>query len=159
MNPRYTDKFRAGAVVMLEAAGYTGDPKTGVMGSVTRVSEHLDVPRGTLRRWFNGRRGPPVEMVEEIKLDLLADIEELLGISLRNAVESAEGANYRDLLIGIGILFDKRQLLQGEPTQILKDATSARETLAGRISGIAERTREKSGPGGANGRGSDGSTV
>jgi transposase-like protein len=111
--PRYDDKFRASAVVMLEAAGYP-DRK----GALSHVSKHLGVPIPTLTRWVTGAQNPaPNDLVTKNRIEL----SDLLDTELVAAFEAAKGvrseASYRDLMTGIGILVDKRQLLRGEPTQ------------------------------------------
>jgi transposase-like protein len=111
--PRYDDKFRASAVVMLEAAGYP-DRK----GALSQVSKHLGVPIPTLTRWVTGAQNPaPNDLVTKNRIEL----SDLLDTELVAAFEAAKGvrseASYRDLMTGIGILVDKRQLLRGEPTQ------------------------------------------
>jgi transposase-like protein len=111
--PRYDDKFRASAVVMLEAAGYP-DRK----GALSHVSKHLGVPIPTLTRWVTGVQNPaPNDLVTKNRIEL----SDLLDTELVAAFEAAKGvrseASYRDLMTGIGILVDKRQLLRGEPTQ------------------------------------------
>lgn len=110
---RYDDKFRASAVVMLEAAGYP-DRK----GALSHVSKHLGVPIPTLTRWVTGAQNPaPNDLVTKNRIDLA----DLLDTEIAAAFEAAKGvrgeATYRDLMTGIGILVDKRQLLRGEPTQ------------------------------------------
>lgn len=111
--PRYDDKFRASAVVMLEAAGF---PER--KGALSHVSQHLRVPIPTLKRWATGDQNPPPnEVVTKNRIDLA----DLLDTEIAAAFEAAKGvrseASYRDLMTGIGILIDKRQLLHGESTQ------------------------------------------
>lgn len=113
---RYDDKFRASAVVMLEAAGFP-DRK----GALSHVSKHLGVPIPTLTRWVTGAQNPaPNDLVTKNRIEL----GDLLDSEIAAAFEAAKGvrseASYRDLMTGIGILVDKRQLLRGEPTQNTK---------------------------------------
>jgi hypothetical protein len=98
---------------MLEAAGYP-DRK----GALSHVSRHLGVPIPTLTRWVTGVQNPaPNDLVTKNRIEL----SDLLDTELVAAFEAAKGvrseASYRDLMTGIGILVDKRQLLRGEPTQ------------------------------------------
>lgn len=154
-NPKYGDEFKASSVLMLQAAGYPERPNA--MRDVERAT---GVHRKTLLRWWRNETGaPPEEVVERERLNLLEEFEKLIGISLGFAAEAAEVAGYKDLLIGIGILFDKRQLLQGEPTAIMKDATDARELLASRIASVSSRAREKGSNGHVNGGGGSGASV
>lgn len=111
--PRYDDKFRAGAIALLEAAGW---PNTE--GAMTRTANHLKIPVRTLSRWANQENNPaPDELVIEKKADLAdlltAEIEAAL-----NAMGTARAdASYRDLGTVIGILTDKLQLITGGPTE------------------------------------------
>lgn len=111
--PRYDDEYRAGAVLMLEAAGYP-DRK----GALAAVSSHLSVPHPTLSRWAREIQNPPPdEIVHEKKLNLVAELTDLLGLSLKAAKDTVGEATYRELMIGVGILVDKVQLLTGNPTE------------------------------------------
>ena len=63
---RYNDKFRANAVVMLEAAGY---PKSGAL---SQVSQHLSVPLNTLKGWATAASNPvPADVRTEKKAELI----------------------------------------------------------------------------------------
>ena len=117
----YTDDFRASAVLMLEAAGYTGDPDTGRLGSLMAVSNKLGVSHVTLRRWFlRLNNPPPSNLVHEKKIDLKRELTELLGLHITEARTAVKDAGLGDIDRGIGILFDKLQLLDNKPTAILK---------------------------------------
>lgn len=110
---RYTDDFRAGAVLMLQAAGY---PDTE--GALSLVSRKLNVPRTTLRRWFHEQQNPPPsDLVHEKKLDLVAAIREEIAAVLGEMPEARADADYRTLATALGILVDKLQLLEGRPTE------------------------------------------
>jgi len=109
---RYDDKFRASAVVMLEAAGYPDNK-----GALQRVANHLKMPPSTLHGWVNGSRNPPPSDLRcEKKADLQKYILAELGFVFGEAHNARQDASYRDLMIGFGILVDKLQLLTGEPT-------------------------------------------
>lgn len=110
---RYDDKFRANALVLLEAAGF---PNTE--GALTRTASHLGVPITTLSRWAKGESNPP-------PADVVAEKRAELSSLLRQEIEGALGAmasvrgeaSYRDLGTVVGILTDKLQLLTGKPTE------------------------------------------
>lgn len=108
----YDDKFRASAVVMLEAAGYPDQ-----VGALTKTAQHLGIPPRTLSRWFNGEQNPPPDRVVTEKRDELAD---LLDREIRAAIgemdDARKEASYRDLGTVAGILIDKMQLITGKPT-------------------------------------------
>ena len=69
---QYDDKFRASAVVMLEAAGYPNKD-----GALATTAKHLGVPHNTLRNWFHGVHNPPPSDVRHEKRQ---DLAEMLGI-------------------------------------------------------------------------------
>jgi len=94
------------------------------------VSKKLGVPRTTLRRWFTGSNNPPPpELVQEKKRDLLRDLTELLFLHIDEATKTIKDAEHNHIMTGIGILFDKLQLLSGKPTwrveivSLLQDGT------------------------------------
>lgn len=112
----YTDKFKAGAVVMLEAAGY---PENHF--ELQRIADSLKMPSRTLRRWFNLENGaPPDELVKQSKKDLATRLEELTHRLIDLAFAVADGAeddtSIQQALTSVGISVDKLQLLKGEPT-------------------------------------------
>ena len=110
---RYDDKFRANAVLLLEAAGY---PDT--KGALTRVSDNVGVPLATLHRWFRAKNNPPPsELVNEKRPELIDLIRsEIYGV-LETMPEERKEADYRTLVTGLGILVDKLQLLEGKATE------------------------------------------
>jgi len=111
---RYTDKFRASAVVMLEAAGYAPGENNGAL---QRVSDHLKVPASTLSGWFSERRNaPPPELVLETREQLSDVIRAEVAAIFREMPKARGEADYRTLATAAGILVDKLQLLRGEPT-------------------------------------------
>lgn len=111
---RYDDKFRASAVLMLEAQGYPTKE-----GAITSVSKHLGVPMATLHRWYHGKQNPPPsDLVSEKRIDFTEAIKkELTGI-LGDMPNARQDAGYKDLATALGILVDKLQLLENKPTAI-----------------------------------------
>lgn len=134
----YDDKFRASAVVMLEAAGYP-DQK----GALTRVSEHLGVPAMTLGRWFRKSNNPPPnELVTEKRGDLKDFVRSELNSIFGDMPIVRPDASYRDLATAAGILIDKLQLLENKPTERVEHSgTITHEERANRILGILESAR------------------
>jgi len=109
---RYTDDFRASAVLMLEAAGYPDRD-----GSLTAVSNRLNVPMSTLRRWFLGTSNPPPANIgNEKRFDMRQAIQDELAEIFKEMGNARQEATYRDLGWVAGVLFDKRQILDGQPT-------------------------------------------
>lgn len=117
--PRYTDEFRADAVLMLEAAGYTGNGDA--IGALTAVSKRLKVPLSTLRRWFIASNNPPpAELVRDKRATLKELIEEEIRAIFHDMPSARPDAVYRDMGWVVGVLLDKHQLLDNKPTAIVK---------------------------------------
>lgn len=111
--PRYDDKFRASAVVMLEAAGYPDKE-----GSLAEVAAHLGVPHPTLSRWFRHVQNPPPNvLVQEKRSELKVLIANELDAIFQAMETVRPEASYRDLGTVAGILVDKKQLLEGKATE------------------------------------------
>lgn len=122
---RYDDKFRASAVVMLEAAGYP-DRK----GALEQAAKACKAPTSTLQGWFNATRNPPPpEMRCEKRLELTDLLRNELAAAFVQMPNARPDASYRDLGTVAAIFIDKLQLLEGKPTWIveitnlLKDGT------------------------------------
>ncbi len=113
--PRYDDKFRASAVVMLKSQGY---PATE--GALTFVAKHLKVPAMTLSRWFRAAQNPPPnELVTEKEFDMRTAIQAEMQAIVKAFPNARADAPYRELGTVYGILFDKARLLDGLPTAIV----------------------------------------
>lgn len=114
--PRYTDDFRASAVLMLEAAGYTGNGDSK-LGSLQAVSNKTRVPSPTLRRWYLKHQNPPPDdLVINKKIDFQQLIEDEMAAILGEMRDARGDAAYNHLATAFGILFDKRQLISGGAT-------------------------------------------
>ena len=110
--PVYTDKFRASAVIMLQAAGWPNTP-----GASEKVAKTIKVPRRTVERWGKKEMAPPPDViVHDKKRDMIADLEELRFLLLGHMKETYEEASFQQLATGYGILTDKQRLLTGEST-------------------------------------------
>ena len=146
---KYTDNFKAGAVLMLEAEGYPGDPF-----AIERVAEHIKIPRRTLLRWFKGDTGAPsVEVVQQQKMGLIDLFDQELRKVFIAMNEVRADASYRDLATGAGIFADKLQLLNNRPTmRIEADVTSSElvdmndDELADLLQAIQDRRETESDP-------------
>ena len=98
---------------MLEAAGYPEKK-----GALAAVSKSQQVPHSTLSRWArNLQNPPPSQLVHEKKIDLLAELENLLELHIRAAGETIKDAYHNQVMQGLGITFDKIQLLTGGATE------------------------------------------
>ena len=97
---------------MLEAAGY---PER--KGALAYVANNLRMPQSTLHGWANGKNNePPSDLRCEKKADVIRFIQEEIPQVFRELGDARQDASYRDLMVGLGILVDKWQLLAGEPT-------------------------------------------
>lgn len=109
---RYTDEFRANSVIMLKASGY---PER--TGALNETAKYLKVPHTTLRRWFQGESNPPpAEIVQIKKEEIIALLKGEIGAALKEMGQARADADYKELATSIGIMVDKMQLLDGEPT-------------------------------------------
>ena len=145
---RYTDKFRAAAVVMLEAEGYPARD-----GALSRVADHLGIPLSTLRGWFTAEHNPPPT---EVRNEKKQELRDLLENELREAVAAMAGArldaSYRDLGTVAAIFTDKVQLLDGKPTERVEEnvtVSDSRERLAqliNRRAALGGTPRDTGGP-------------
>lgn len=136
----YDDKFRASAVVMLQAQGYPANKY-----KLEEVAKHLGVPSRTLRRWFTGTNGkPPDDIVREEKRALADRLEALAHKLVDTAFKIADDTDevsIQQVVTSLGIVIDKNQLLKGEPTDRTEVIDNA--TRAERINAILERGRTR----------------
>ena len=110
---RYNDEFRAGAVLMLQAAGYP-DQK----GALTRVHESIKVPMATLSRWARGvSNPPPSNLVTRKKGEIVEKLDNVAHMILDSIdLETVNHAELRERMTAVGIVVDKSQLLRGGAT-------------------------------------------
>jgi transposase-like protein len=122
---RYTDEFRASAVLMLEAAGY---PETE--GALSRVADHLGMHYQTLSRWFRAIQNPPPrELVQEKKEDFLQQLQAIKGLAAGKIIERIEEYEPRDLTGLLKISAELAELLAGKPTERVEHLETMLETL------------------------------
>lgn len=109
---RYDDKFRASAVVMLEAAGYPGKE-----GALMDVCRHLSMPHNTLRNWYHAERNPPPsDLRQHIKKSLVEMLDDMAFKLIGAMPSKITDANLQQVATTLGIVIDKKQLLIGQPT-------------------------------------------
>lgn len=112
---RYSDDYRASAVIMLQAAGY---PER--RGALMEVANHLGVSHSLIRRWHqHSQNPPPSKMVQIKKDDIILLLKKQLVAAIRELPNALPDAPYFDIARSIGIIVDKLQLLEGEPTERL----------------------------------------
>lgn len=122
---RYTDDFRADAVLWLEAAGY---PDTE--GALARVSRELGVPHQTLGRWYRSEQNPPPhEIVQEKKRDFLEQLARIKGLAAIKIEERIEEYDPRDLTGLLKISAELEQLLMGKPTHRTEHLSNVLEQM------------------------------
>lgn len=110
---RYTDEERASLMAMLQSEGYPG-----TLGALQKVATYAQVSPDILRRWWNGTQNPPPDnLVGHKKIDLAAAITDELSAIFSEMKTKRSEADYRALGTVAGILFDKKQLLEGKSTQ------------------------------------------
>lgn len=109
---RYTDKFREAAIALVE-----NYPAGSLHQRVQIVARQVKMPSKTLRRWMDGLNK---EVEPEVKAQVLGDIRDLFEQEMHDILQEMKSArkdaSYRDLAIGLGIVFDKLQLLNGKST-------------------------------------------
>lgn len=133
---RYTDEFRAHAVILLEMEGYPEQK-----GALTRVSNQLQVSRANLHRWFRHKSNPPPVKIVNITKEQIEDLLEKRIFSALNQMEDAElDADFKELAVGIAVMIDKLQLLRGLATERIEHGLSDSER-ASRIEALLERAR------------------
>ena len=111
---RYNDEERAGAVLMLQAAGYPEQK-----GAMARVARHTNITTRTLRRWWLGTSNPiPDNIVARNKKTILDKLDTVAHMILDSVdLETVDEAELRERMVALGIVLDKNQLLSGGPTQ------------------------------------------
>lgn len=109
---RYDDKFRASAVVMLEAAGYPDKE-----GALMEVSRHLHMPHNTLRNWYHEKHNPPPSQLRQhVKKSLVEMLDDMAFKLIGSMPNKIIDANLQQVATTLGIVIDKKQLLIGQPT-------------------------------------------
>lgn len=147
---RYTDEERAQVVAMLKMEGY---PDT--LGALTKVAKYAKVHPDVLRRWWKGTQNPPPDtLVVQKKKELREAIKDELSEIFAAMNSKREDASYRDLGTVAGILFDKQQLLNEQPTERIAHEHSGTLTVDERRQRItdildAARSRRTSGAAGS----------
>src|SRR5690606_150963 len=113
---RYSDEERAEAVLAVKMNG----------GNVKHTAVQPGIPEATLRGWSNAERGTRLPQRNPPDAKVHAKKQEGLSSLLDNAIRDALGylpekwteATAREIAIAIGVFIDKKQLLDGEPTEL-----------------------------------------
>lgn len=110
--PDYDEKFKAVAVARLYMEGYPEFP-----GALRKVSAELGLTHQTLSRWAKGTGTSVPPALVAMAVDAMGSaIDSQLEKILQEMDAKRGDANFKDLALTFGILFDKRQLLMGAPT-------------------------------------------
>lgn len=136
---QYDDKFRASAVVMLEAAGYPDTP-----GALKRVATHLHMPQMTLSRWARATNNPPpTEIVTEKRGELLDSLKALAWKLVDAMPTKIEDANLQQSGTVLGIVMDKVLLLEGKATERVDHTGLSDTERTDRVMGILDTARAR----------------
>ena len=114
---KYDDKFKASAVITLQAAGYPDNPY-----KLEEIAKKIGVSSRTLRRWYNNEVGaPPADVVRQEKRDMADDLRKLFFKLIDHAMDddTISEMTGQQAVTSMGIVFDKMRLLLGLPTQIV----------------------------------------
>ena len=115
--------------------------------SITRAAECCGIPRPTAYKYFKRMQTEYLPALETLRKyqtsEFLALLDDRIGKALKylGDDEKWEKAEIRDLGVVMGILMDKRQLLQGEPTSII--SVELRRRLIDSIPLIVEEARRR----------------
>jgi transposase-like protein len=141
MMARYSDEFRAQAILMLEANGW---PER--KGALTSTAKHLGLKHPTLSRWARKKQNPPPnELVQEKRFDLIEAIRSELRAIFGELPNARPDADYKELATSAAILIDKLQLLTGEATdrtEVLYAELTVKERVD-RVTDLFERARDR----------------
>lgn len=129
----------SGAVEALEEIGH---PVDAVLEACREVGLNRDQASALIRRLAVQKAGFRSHIEKLTTRGLIRDIEGKLALIMQYLDEfSIAGASPRDLAIIFGILVEKRQLLLGEPTQIL--STQERKHINDLMPALVEEAKRR----------------
>jgi len=135
---KFTEDEQAMFLLQLEVLNYPAN-----VHALLEVTKKRGAPsRNTLVRWWKQKNDPHIsKLVQHKKTDFIAELKELLGLHIEASIKAVKGNDdLRAIDTGIGIIVDKLQLLQGEPTDIKEvNVTDHRARI------MADLARESSG--------------
>lgn len=139
---RYSDEEKANALAALASNG----------GNVQRTAIALGIPAKTLENWSKGTVHPSVANLGEGKKVELADLLEETARKLVADLLEMASTSQKDCATALGIVIDKRQILLGKPTSVVKsDETVTART--DRYTAALEEMADQQDEGGATGDG------
>ena len=112
---KFTEDEKAMWLLQMEVLNYPNNEHAPY-----KIAKQKNAPHArTLRRWWRVKGEPHIDkLVEHKKRDFIEELKNLLGLHIDAAKEAVKGSeDIRAIDTGIGIIVDKLQLLQGEPTE------------------------------------------
>lgn len=133
---RYTDREKAEALAIVDMQD----------GSVRKASQLTGIPDSTLFDWIAGKRvnGDVADLHETAKTRMAGLFDSVIVATLENMLidGSMQRANFQQKAIAVGILYDKRALLLGQPTSINENLMSD-EARVERLAALLEQARQR----------------
>ena len=112
-NRKYSDRQKAEAIALVMTS-----QRGAFYGRVAEVAAQLNIPVETLRFWVNGKLKPVDEETQrEVNAELMERFDKEIDAIFEQMEVKRDRAMYRDLVIGLGIIFDKKQLINGGATE------------------------------------------
>lgn len=135
MRRRYSDNDKAAALAALDANG----------GNVNRTAKQLGLAESTLRSWTQGRGTHEVvaELREVKKADLSDRLTDIAHAILDTLPKKLKDASAQQLATALGIVIDKKQLLEGKATDRTDLHVTSDEDRAARLAAIFDSARER----------------
>jgi len=126
---KYSDKFKAGAIALVDAS-----TKSTTDAKCEEVAKHLKMPEKTLRQWVGRTTGvggnDPLarQEMEELVVEAKKEFTELYQIELSAIFAQMKvvraDATYKELGVVAGILIDKLNVANDQPTQNIRQQIS-----------------------------------
>lgn len=111
--------------------------------NVSKTSKEMDIPRPTLTRWRDELDGEArADLTDRLKEDIAPLISRILQKALLRLEEEVPNLPKNILPTTCGILFDKQQILRGEPTSVTKQVASDADTLDAELRKLSKQVGE-----------------
>jgi hypothetical protein len=124
----YSDNDRSNALAALVANG----------GSVVITATRLGIPYRTLKHWADGDCHV-AKLGNEKKADLAAALRGIAWLALDMLPAKLKKATAKDTATTLGIALDKAQLLDGDPTSIVRNEQLTDDQRRARLAACLER--------------------
>jgi transposase-like protein len=133
---RYTDEFRAQAIVMLEAAGWPQQK-----GALTRTAKTIGVSYQLLAHWARHQQTASQKLLREKTFDLIQALRDEVQAIIHEMPNARPDADFKELGTVLGIIVDKLQLLEGKATERVEVMSD--DERANRIATILDTARKR----------------